>query len=102
MADLYQIREHLADWIAGTISLSEFEDWFVPATWNIRGDVDLIDLVDEIELNISEYSGGYLSAQLLKTVMRKLIGQPEEAPAAPIAAGSACAWDIAWAIWMTR
>ena len=71
MVSVHQIRLRLADWISGKVSLADFEDWFVPATWNIQkaGDEDVESLVDEIELNLSEYSGGYLSKQQLRDVM---------------------------------
>lgn len=75
MADLYKIRQHLSDWIDGKISLSEFEDWFVPSTWNIQGSDELMDLVDEIELNLSEYSGGHLSKQGLREAMISLLSR---------------------------
>ncbi|SPE39784.1 hypothetical protein SBA3_3410003 [Candidatus Sulfopaludibacter sp. SbA3] len=76
MPDALQIRAQLADWIEGRISLAEFEDWFVPATWNIHhcNDPEAEDLADEIELSLSEYSGGYLSASELRDGMRKLLG----------------------------
>jgi len=75
MPNVYQIRERLADWLSGKISLTEFEDWFVPATWRIEssGDDAAENLVDEIELNLSEYSGGYLSREQLMDAMRPLL-----------------------------
>lgn len=75
MPNVYQIREKLSDWINGKISLAEFEDWFVPATWNVHrsGDEAAENLVDEIELNLSEYSGGYLSREQLVVAMRSAL-----------------------------
>jgi hypothetical protein len=68
MPDALQIRTRLADWLDGKISLSEFEDWFVPETWDIHkaNDPDAEDLADEIELSLSEYSGGHVSVDQLK------------------------------------
>jgi hypothetical protein len=86
MVDEHQIRRYLADWLAGRISLSQFEDWFVPATWNIQGSENLVNFVDEIELNLSEYSGGYLSKQQLRSAM--LSAQREFAPVHTIVLGS--------------
>ena len=43
-----------------------FEAWFASVTWNIQGSDELVNLVDEIELNLSECLGGYLSKQQLK------------------------------------
>lgn len=74
MPDALQIRSRLAEWTDGKISLSEFEDWFVPETWNIHkaNDLEAEDLVDEIELSLSEYSGGYLSVGELKKRLKDL------------------------------
>ena len=75
MANVHQIRENLAKWINGKSSLAQFEDWFVPATWDIHrsGDQAAENLVDEIELSLSEYSGGYLSHQELVDAMRSIL-----------------------------
>jgi len=35
----FNVRERLAEYLAGEISLHEFEDWFFPETW----DVDQLD-----------------------------------------------------------
>jgi len=73
MVDEHQIRKYVVDWLAGRISLAQFEDWFVPATWNIAGSDNLVNLVDEIELNLSEYSGGYLSKEQIREVMQSIL-----------------------------
>jgi hypothetical protein len=68
MVNASQVRERLADWLDGRISLSEFEGWLVPATWNIHkaNDAEAESLVDEIELRLSEYSGGHMAAKQLR------------------------------------
>ena len=75
MPDALQIRARLADWLDGKISLSEFEDWFVPETWNIHkaADPEAEELVDKIELSLSEYSGGYLSPAQLRESLGELV-----------------------------
>jgi hypothetical protein len=77
MADVDQIRNGLSEWMDGKITLREFEDWFVPATWDIHqsGDEKAEDLADEIELRLSEYSGGYLSREDLRSEMKSLLAQ---------------------------
>ena len=74
MPSALQIRSRLADWIDGKISLSEFEDWFVPETWNIHkaNDAEAEDVADEIELSLSEYSGGHLTLEQLKESLKEL------------------------------
>jgi hypothetical protein len=82
MPNALQIRSRLVEWLDGKISLADFEDWFVPETWNIHkaNDQEADRLVDDIELSLSEYSGGYLTLAQLKAHLRKLV------PAAPFAA----------------
>jgi hypothetical protein len=55
------IREHLLRYLAGDLTLQEFEDWFVPATWNQIGRVPLSTerLIGEIELRIAEFTSGH-------------------------------------------
>jgi hypothetical protein len=89
MPNAAQIRSRLAAWIDGGISLSEFEDWFVPETWNIHqaNDAEADDLVDEIELSLSEYSGGFLSQSQLKETLKGFINRPSTSQSgmAPVA-----------------
>jgi hypothetical protein len=75
MPNVHQIRERLASWLSGNISLAEFEDWFVPETWNMHkfNDREAESLVDDIELSLSEYSGGYLSREQLLDAMRSVL-----------------------------
>lgn len=70
MATAKEIRDHLAQFVDGKISLHQFEDWFVPATWNIRqqDDPEAETLADDIELRISEHSDGVLNE-------RELVGE---------------------------
>ena len=52
-----EIREKLANYLVGKISLEEFEDWFVSASWNVDRSKNqvAINMVYEIELWLSEY-----------------------------------------------
>jgi hypothetical protein len=72
MPNAAQIRACLAEWLDGNTSLEEFEDWFVPETWNLHKENDLQaeDLANEIELSLSEYSGGYISRAKLEAELR--------------------------------
>ena len=53
-----EIRAKLVSYLVDEISLEEFEDWFVSASWNVihRGSRIAIDLVYDIELLLAEYS----------------------------------------------
>ena len=56
----YTVRERLAAYLADEISLSEFEDWFFPETWDIdqTDNLDLLNLVYSIKLRLAEFSNG--------------------------------------------
>jgi hypothetical protein len=56
-----EIRDWLARYLAGDISLRAFRDWFMPATWNVHqtGNVEAIDLTGEIGLRIAELTSGH-------------------------------------------
>jgi hypothetical protein len=70
-----RIREHLADYVSGKTSLWEFDDWFIPATWDVdkSGDQPLIDLTYEIILRLAEYSNGDCSEAELKDLLRPVV-----------------------------
>ena len=61
------VRKKLIAYLKDSISLADFEDWLVSESWNMHTDSDqvAIDLVDDIELALSEYSNKYLTLQEL-------------------------------------
>jgi hypothetical protein len=69
------IRENLASYLLGKISLEDFEDWFVSASWNVdkSGNQIAINMVYEIELWLSEYSDGFRNENELKMLLRPLV-----------------------------
>ena len=69
------IRDKLASYLVGEISLKDFEDWFVPVSWNIihSNNPDAINLVYEIELWLSEFSDGFWSEHELKQHLKPLV-----------------------------
>lgn len=69
------IRQHLAQSIMGETTLRRFDEWFVPATWDVdrSGDQPLIDLTYEIILRLAEYSNGDCSEAELKALLRPLV-----------------------------
>jgi len=66
-----EFRDQLRRYLSGDLSLAEFEDWFVPRTWNIHqvGDPGLADLAYEIDLRLAEYSNGHRTENDLKEVL---------------------------------
>ncbi len=70
-----EIRDRLASYLVGEISLKDFEDWFVPVSWNIihSGNLSAINLVYEVELWLAEFSDGYWSETELKEHCKPLL-----------------------------
>lgn len=69
------IREALRRYVGGKITIDEFQDWFVPQSWNIhqRADPSTVDLAYEIDLRLAEYSNGDRTEDELKRILRPLI-----------------------------
>jgi hypothetical protein len=66
------LREHLADYLAGAVTLDEFKDWLVGATWDVDecGDSTAIELAYEIKLALAEHSGGHATDEELRAALR--------------------------------
>lgn len=77
-----RIRHRLARYLTGDITLRRFDEWFVPATWDVdkSGDQPTIDLTYEIILRLAEYSNGDCSEAQLKDLLRPLVAVPAPAP----------------------
>ena len=69
------IRDKLASYLIGNISLSDFEDWFVSSSWNVmqRENKNTIDLVYDIELILAEHSRGCWNDEEIKQLFRPLV-----------------------------
>ncbi len=69
------IRDWLARYLAGEIGLGEFQEWFVPATWDQpgKGDSEIDALIGEIELRLAEYTGGHRDEKDLRTLLVPLV-----------------------------
>lgn len=68
------IHDHLAGYLAHETTLSEFEEWFVPATWG-RATRELpgtAELIGEIELRLAEHSNGHRTEAELRQVLLPL------------------------------
>jgi hypothetical protein len=57
MPNVSELRGQLEKLIEGQLSLDEFEDWFVPYSWNIHkcGDYEVQELAYSIEHQLSEF-----------------------------------------------
>ncbi|HZU00149.1 MAG TPA: hypothetical protein VFA10_10835 [Ktedonobacteraceae bacterium] len=71
----FNIREQLADYLVGKISLRTFEDWFFAETWDIgqRDDLALANLVYGIKLRLAEYAHGDWTETELRSRLRPFL-----------------------------
>jgi hypothetical protein len=69
------IREWLARYLAGEISLHEFDNWFASATWTSdeTADHETRELAHTIEHQLAEYTDGYWTEDELKRMLAPLV-----------------------------
>jgi len=62
------IREHLARYITGEITIQQFREWFSPRAWNIHqhADTPTVQLAHEIDLLLAECDHGDWTEDELK------------------------------------
>ncbi len=70
-----EIRSRVADWLQGALALEDLEEWFARNTWDVHqwGDRDVVALVHEIELRLSEHSSGHLPEKQMADELRKFV-----------------------------
>ena len=56
----FELRQELTRYLKGQCTLKDFEDWFVPRSWNFNqnSNPSLLKLVSQIELSLAEFSNG--------------------------------------------
>lgn len=72
-----EIRQRLSRYLAQELSLTQFEEWFIPVAWEVsRSDEpDAVDLAGTIKLKLAEFTSGHwtedeLRGQLIPLVTR--------------------------------
>lgn len=61
------IHEQIIAFLVGDLSLPEFQDWLVGATWDVeQRSPQSVDLTYEIKLALAEHSRGDISAHALR------------------------------------
>lgn len=67
-----EIRSNLVKYLAGEMSLDDFEDWFAQHSWNMHKDSNqnAQRLASAIELRLAEHSSGHLSEEQLREQLR--------------------------------
>lgn len=72
------IQQHLLEYLAGVTQLHEFEDWFVPISWELAesDDVAARELVGRIHNLIAETSRGDRSIESMHEELMKVLHPP--------------------------
>jgi hypothetical protein len=70
-----EIREQIARYLAGQISLQDFEDWFVARSWNFHEAATPLmqEIVSQVELLLAEHSNSHLDEQSLRQKLLPLV-----------------------------
>ncbi len=76
-----QVRDRLRQYVDGQLTVREFQDWFIPNTWDIdvRLQSPLVSLYGEIELRFAEYTNGHLTEPELRDLLTAALQQPSHA-----------------------
>lgn len=69
-----EIQRHLSRYLDGEIQLHEFEDWFVPALWDIDECTEegARELAGRIHILIAEFSRGDRTADSLREELGRI------------------------------
>ena len=70
MLNNQELVQKLSEVAIGKMKLRDFEDWFVPASWNANlwATRQVRDAVYSLELAIAEYSNGHLDSSYLRAL----------------------------------
>lgn len=65
------IREALARYISGEVTLTQFQEWFIPRAWEVLAQrTGAADLVGDIELLLAEFTSGQSTERELRVALR--------------------------------
>jgi hypothetical protein len=69
-----EIHAWLRHYLRGAATLDDFEDWFAPATWHVErsGNVQAIELADEIRLALVDVSAGEMTEDEFRALAASL------------------------------
>jgi hypothetical protein len=67
-----EIRDRVAAYVRGDTSLRQFEDWFLPAVWDVA-DAAVNETAAPIMLAIAEHDNGHLDESELKERLIALV-----------------------------
>jgi hypothetical protein len=73
------IQQHLMQYLSGVVSLSDFENWFVPAMWEIDDEDECTrKLAGTVHILISEFSRGDRTLKSLREGLAETIRAVDE------------------------
>jgi hypothetical protein len=71
-----EVAAQVRRFLAGELSRDELQDWLVPFVWDpelVSVDPQADDLISSIQLELSEFTGGYLTEDELRDHLRTLL-----------------------------
>lgn len=73
----FEIQQHIMQYLSGSASLAEFENWFVPALWDVDAeDARSRGSAGAVHILISEFSRGGRNEETLREGLVAAIGAP--------------------------
>lgn len=72
------IVDAVDSYVDGSLTLTAFEDWFMPETWNLGAGrpTKASKLANEIWLRLAEHDMGHVDEHELKSLLRAAISAP--------------------------
>lgn len=69
------IRDRLAQYLRGELTLRSFQEWFIRETWDIQNSEPqyILDLAYSIKLKLAEYTNGHLTEDDLRKALRQYV-----------------------------
>jgi hypothetical protein len=79
MLDAQDFIRRLSDFAVGRLTIREFEEWFVAASWNVHDWAEpvLRDAVYMLEIAFAEHSNGHVSTSFLRASAGDIVRELE-------------------------
>jgi hypothetical protein len=68
-----ELRERLADYLSGAISLAEFQAWFAPRAWELTEGDPAYGTATRVELLLAEYLNGHRTEGEVAARLRPMV-----------------------------
>ncbi len=66
------LRARIGEYLAGSITLQQLDEWLFPLIWCDAGTPEVLDLAWSVDLLLMEASGGYRTDEELQVELRSL------------------------------